>query len=215
MKYIFLALFICASILHLFASFTKNSKLRAISKPILLPSLFFFYIHSVENPSLFISLALLFSWLGDLFLIPNGLKWFTCGGISFIISHLFFVLGYAKGFSFSEIPWFYYVIFPIIYFVIVFAVFIKLKPHLKKGLSIPIGLYLLVNGAMNCFAIFRHCMFGDIASMVTLIGAVLFFISDVILFFVRFDKTFKMKSHFWVMIFYLLGEFLIIFGFII
>ena len=47
------------------------------------------------------------------------------------------------------------------------------------------------------------------------IGAVLFFASDSTLFFVRFKKDGLLKTHFLVMLTYILGEFLIVEGFIL
>lgn len=215
MKYFYLVLFVFASILHLYASFTKNKKLRAISKPVLLPSLLFFYLHSISNPSAFVILAIVFSWLGDVFLIPKGLKWFTAGGISFMISHTFFILAYTENVNVFNLRPIIYVIFALLYAVIVFIAFLKLRLSLKKQIRIPIAAYLLINGAMNCFAIFRLFSTFYLGSIIAVIGAVCFFVSDVILFFVRFDKNCKIQSHFWVMIFYLLGEALIIFGFVL
>ena len=73
-------------------------------------------------------------------------------------------------------------------------------------------LYLLINGTMNCFAIFR-CVSGfSAATLITAIGAALFFVSDTTLFFVRFKKDSILKTHFIVMLTYSIGEFMIILG---
>lgn len=215
MNYLYIALFGLAALVHLYASFTKNKVLRAISKPILMPALLAFYLSNVSDPSIYIILALIFSWFGDLFLIPKGIKYFTCGGISFMISHVFFILAYSTGKNVFANDWYIYVIFALFFTSIASMAFARLKNSLQKPIQIPIAAYLLLNGAMNCFAIFRF--FGDvsIATGITAIGALLFFISDVILFFVRFDKKCKIKTHFWVMIAYLAGEFLIILGFLL
>ena len=212
MNITYIVLFGLAALVHLYASFTKNKTLRAISKPILMPTLLAFYLSNATSPSIYVVMALIFSWLGDLFLIPKGIKYFTFGGISFMISHIFFILAYSMGENVFGNDWYIYAIFGALFVVITFIVFINLRKSLKKPLQIPIGGYLLLNGAMNCFAIFR--LFGSttIANGITVIGALLFFISDVILFFVRFDKNCKIKTHFWVMIAYLAGEFLIILG---
>ena len=72
--------------------------------------------------------------------------------------------------------------------------------------------YLLLNGAMNCFAIFRCITVPSAAAITTAVGAVLFFVSDCTLFFVRFHKESRWKTHFPVMLTYLLGELLIVLG---
>ena len=74
--------------------------------------------------------------------------------------------------------------------------------------------YLIVNGLMNCFAWFRALTMGGAAGIVTAVGALLFFISDSSLFFVRFHKDSRLKTHFLVMLTYSLGEFLIVLGLI-
>ena len=55
---------------------------------------------------------------------------------------------------------------------------------------------------------------GGAAGIVTAVGALLFFISDSSLFFVRFHKDSRLKTHFLVMLTYSLGEFLIVLGLI-
>ena len=53
------------------------------------------------------------------------------------------------------------------------------------------------------------------AAAITAIGALLFYISDTALFFVRFNKDSRLKTHFLVMLTYSLGEFLIVLGLVL
>ena len=141
-------------------------------------------------------------------------KWFTAGGISFMIGHFFFILGYLKDIDFASIPVFLIILLAIFFTAAVLFIFSKLKPHLPKPLFYPMLLYLLINGAMNCFAIFRSISLSSLPGIVTAIGAALFFVSDSSLFFVRFHKNSALKTHFLVMLTYSIGEFLIILGLI-
>ena len=75
--------------------------------------------------------------------------------------------------------------------------------------------YLLANSAMNCFALYQLVSLPCLATAVTFIGAVLFFISDSTLFYVRFKKDGRLKTHFIVMLTYILAEFLIVEGFVL
>ena len=212
MKYFFLLVFAVSTAVHLYASLRKDTRIRNTSKPFILLSLLGFYVLAARSVSTAIILALIFSWIGDVLLIPKGIKWFTAGGISFMISHAFFVLGYLKDIVFSKIPVFLIVLLAVFFAVTVAYVFSKLKPHLPKALFYPMFLYLLINGAMNCFAIFR-CVSGPTAATITTaIGAALFFVSDTSLFFVRFKKDSRLKTHFLVMLTYSIGEFLIVLG---
>ncbi len=212
MKYVFLAVFIVSTAVHLYASLRKDVRMRNISKPFLLLSLLGFYVLAARSVSAAVVLALIFSWIGDVLLIPKGVKWFTAGGISFMISHAFFIAGYWKDVVFSRIPGPLIVFLAVFFAATVAYLFSRLKPHLPKGLFYPMFLYLLINGAMNCFAIFRAVSVPTAAAITTAVGAALFFISDSSLFFVRFNKQSRLKTHFLVMLTYSVGEFLIVLG---
>ena len=212
MKYVFLAVFIIATAIHLYASLKQDKKMRNMTKPFILLALLGFYVLAARVPSTFIILALIFSWLGDVLLMPKGVKWFTAGGIAFMISHVFFILGYLKDVNFAAIPVWLVILLAVFFVSVVTYIFSKLKPHLPKALFYPMFLYLLINGAMNCFAIFRWVSVPSAATLTTAIGAALFFISDSSLFFVRFNKESRMNTHFLVMLTYSIGELLIVLG---
>ena len=212
MKYVFLAVFFVSTAIHLYASLQQNSRLRNITKPFILLSLLGFYVLAARSISAAIVLALIFSWIGDVLLIPKGTKWFTAGGIAFMISHAVFILGYLKDIVFSRIPVFLIILLAVFFATAVAFIFSKLKLHLPKALFYPMFLYLLINGAMNCFAIFRCVSMPTVATITTAIGAALFFVSDTSLFFVRFKKDSRLKTHFLVMLTYSIGEFLIVLG---
>ena len=209
-----LAVFCITTAIHLYASLKQNKPLRNKTKPFILLALLGFYVYSVEviNPN--VVLALIFSWIGDMFLILNGVKWFAVGGVSFMISHFFFILSYLPNINFANINKLIIIVLAVFFFVVVSIIFSKLKPHLPKPLFYPMFLYLLINGAMNCFAIFRFLSCIELASIITSVGAILFFISDCSLFFVRFDRNSLLKTHFLVMLTYSIGELLIVIGLI-
>ena len=215
MNYAMLIVFIITTSIHLYASIKSNKPLKDKTKPYILLSLLGFYVYSVEHIELTIVLALIFSWIGDMFLILKGVKWFAVGGVSFMISHFFFILSYAKTINFESIKLIYVLVLGIFFFITVSIIFSKLRPHLPRGLFYPMYLYLLINGAMNCFAVFRFISNVELASIITIVGACLFFISDSALFFVRFKKDSILKTHFLVMLTYSIGEFLIVLGLIL
>lgn len=214
MNKIFLVLFFIVVTIHLYASLKQDKALRAKSKPLILLTLLAFYCFSAHPVLPTVVLALIFSWLGDVLLIPSGNKWFTAGGISFMISHFFFVITYARMTDLSAVNRTALIVLPLIFAVATVITFRKLRPHLPKALFWPMLLYLLINGAMNCFAWFRSMSSPGSAAIITAIGALLFYISDTALFFVRFNKESRLKTHFLVMLTYSLGEFLIVLGLI-
>lgn len=214
MKTVFLAIFAISAAVHLYASAKQNTKMRNVTKPFILLSLLGFYVLAARSPAAAIILALLFSWIGDVLLIPKGVKWFTAGGIAFMVSHAFFIAGYWKDVNFAAIPGALIVFLIVFFAAAVVLIFAGLKPHLPGALFYPMFLYLLLNGAMNCFAIFRCVSDPTAATITTAIGAALFFVSDCSLFFVRFKKDSRLKTHFLVMLTYSLGELLIVLGLI-
>jgi len=216
-KYIFLFSFIAFTIIHLYATKRNAYFLRGCTKGYILFSLLAFYILYVgeENASWFVVLAIIFSFLGDMFLIPKGIKWFSIGGVCFLLSHFFFILSYAEVTDFNKVPIFAIILIAIAFITATVIIFTKLKKFLPKPLFYPMFFYLLCNGGMNSFALYRFISGINLASIITIIGAILFFISDTVLFFVRFNKNSIMKTHFLVMITYSLAELLIILGFIL
>ena len=91
MKIVFLAVFFVSTAVHLYASLRKDTRLRNITKPFILLSLLGFYVLAARSVSTAVVLALLFSWLGDVLLMPKGNQWFVSGGVSFLISHILFI----------------------------------------------------------------------------------------------------------------------------
>ena len=215
MKTIVLILFFIVTGLHLYASLRQDKPLRNKTKPFILLLLLAYYCLAAQTVSLTVVLALIFSWIGDVLLIPAGVKWFTAGGISFMVSHFFFILSYAALTDFTGVNRAAALILPVLFVIAVLIIFRYLKPHLPKALFYPMLLYLMINGAMNCFAWFRSMSSEGPAALITALGAFLFFVSDSSLFFVRFKKDSRLKTHFLVMLTYSIGEFLIVLGLIL
>ena len=217
--YMYIAIFCVFTGLHLYGSYIKRDTLRAPTKPVILLAILGMYLCWMQfkgaDPSPFLVFAIITSWMGDVLLIPKGVKWFTIGGICFWISHFLFIYTYwESGIVFSAINPAVIVGIGLVYFIAATITFKYLKKSLPKQLFVLMYLYLLTNGAMNAFAWFRllsgSCPLAS--GLCTAIGALGFYISDSTLFFVRFDKDAKVKSHFPVMLTYSLGEFLIVLG---
>lgn len=214
MKIFSIILFLFVTLVHLYASGKMDGKMRDLTKPFILLSLIGIYCFSTEKIVWTVVLALCFSWLGDLFLMGEGPVWFITGGISFTVSHLFFILSYLKETDPEKIGIVTVILLMILYFFPVLIIFDGLRPHLPKDLFYPMFLYLFINGMMNCFAIFRFLSFPSLKGIVTVFGSALFFLSDTFLFFVQFKKESRLKTSFSVMCTYALGELLITLGLI-
>ena len=217
-SYIFLALFVAASGVHLYHSWTDEGKKRAVTKPMLLIFLLAYYIFAAlaagEKLNTVLIVAIATSWLGDVLLIPKGNGWFTAGGISFLISHITFILVYVPHIDFSAVKWYFVAPLAIVYLAIALKIILAVKKNTPKIMVVPMYLYLIANSTMNIFAFMQLLSNMNAASLIAYAGAILFFTSDCTLFLVRYHekKDIIFKRHFTVMLTYLLGEALITVG---
>lgn len=205
-----LVLLAAVSFIHLFVSWDKQ-----VSKPFLLLLIAAYYITSVKRPEFLLIAALLTSWLGDVLLIPQGDKWFTAGGISFMISHFLFVALYASHTDFTAIQPLTVIGVAAVYFGVSAVIIYLVRPYTPKAMIIPMFFYLLANSSMNIFALMQLLSEPCAGTAIAYAGAVLFFISDCSLFMVRNYKNGYFKSYFVVMLTYILGEFMITQGIIL
>ena len=219
LKYLFLALLAAASVVHLIGSWRETHKMRMVTKPMLLIFILLFYLSAVEPAdwSVLLILALATSWLGDVLLMPAGNKWFVMGGISFLFSHLFFISVYVTNIDFAAVKWLLVIPAALVYYGIGLAVILALRKTTPKPMLAPMYLYLIANSTMNVFAFMQMLTRPCAGSVLAMIGAILFYISDCTLFLVRYHKNKNLifKKHFTVMFTYILGEFLITLGMVL
>ena len=119
MGYVFLILFLIASVIHLYHSWKNDARRRAYTKPLLLLFLLVWYLCTTPEVSWVLVAALLTSWLGDVLLIPKGHGWFTAGGISFLFSHFLFIVVYLPSVTFAGIPWLLVIPLALVYYGII------------------------------------------------------------------------------------------------
>ena len=213
-SYIFLALFIAVSLLHLYDSWRDNHKRRRYTKPLLLILLTLFYCFAAEKIDWVLVAALLFSWLGDVLLMPSGTKWFVSGGISFLISHILFIFVYSPHVVWQSVTWWIVIPLAAVYVALSVIVTMSVRKNLEKMMLVPMILYLVANSTMNLFALMLLTSTKTAGAAVAYVGAVSFFASDCTLYLVRYhqNKDLIFKKHFTVMFTYLLGEALITAG---
>ena len=214
MNIIILILFFLFSLVHLYHSWLDDARHRAMTKPFPLFLLALYYVCTTTELSWILLLALLTSWLGDVLLIPKGHKWFITGGISFLMSHFLFIGVYIPYVKWDAVPWLLIAILAVVYVSISVAIMAAVYPSTPRKMVIPMGMYMIANSTMNLFALMRLFSLGSAGSIVSYVGAVLFFISDCVLFLVRFHRNphIIFKRHFTVMLAYLSGELLITLG---
>lgn len=209
---IFIAVFIVATLIHLYASFVWNVKLRNITKPFVVLPLLLYYVFASDNIMITMVLALFFSWIGDLLLIPKGLRFFVAGGIAFIASHFFFVASFIPHINFEILPPWIVISLSALYLMASVCIVNKLSSDIHKPLRPPVYAYLLVNAINNCFAFFMLLSSPSMGAAIAFVGTILFFVSDSVLLHVRFKQGTSWKTHAPVMLTYAFAELYITIG---
>ena len=210
MRYVFLALFVAVSAAHLYASYRSDKRLRSVTKAGILFCLAGYYITSASPISWLLVAALACSLAGDILLIfPHG---FAAGGMFFWAAHIFFVLVYAPNIRFSAVPAWLYPLYAAVYGTAAFLELRYLRQYIPKKLFAPMCGYLCANALMNGAALLQLVSRPCAATALIYAGALLFYVSDSVLFFVRFDRSGRRWNHFVVMLTYIAAEFLIVQG---
>ncbi len=216
MMYVFLSVFLVASVLNLIAAAKTFKVLSAVTKPLLLLSLCLYTVfHGLPEPDCLLAAALCACWLGDVLLMLKGEGWFFAGGLSFFAGHVLIILNFARSADLKSIP--YAAVIPVaaVYAAITVFVITRSVKEAPKLMIVPAFLYLMCNSATNVFALILLLQSPGLHTATAFAGAVLFFLSDCILVLQRYDTRHKwrIKTHFAVMLTYISGVLLITLGF--
>lgn len=169
-----------------FISINQES-LRIFSKPFILISLLIWYLNkkSTLNKSVLVIAALIFGWLGDIFLMNAGSLFFMLGLVSFLIAHIFLTIKFFKiqPFKFNKSTLFIFSFLLLTLFSFLLIQF--LWPHLGD-LKIPVTVYCLVITTMAAAAIQISLSYKFLAQKFYIPGALFFVLSDSTLAFNKF-----------------------------
>lgn len=179
-------------------------------KPILIPLLILFVL--VQRPQQFLSLivgALVFSTLGDVFLLSDAELFFMLGLGSFFIAHILyswiFSAALRREFAFKVNLW------PLSIILTYLIVFLGYLWASLGELLIPVVAYAFIISTMLFLAWTWHLSAQKKSTFIILMGALLFVVSDSLLAISLFKSSFYM-DHFWVMFTYLSAQSLLIYG---
>ncbi len=145
------------------------------AKPLLMITLALYFISASKGyPSwrVYVVIALVFSWAGDVFLISNDM--FIAGLVSFLMAHVFYIIAYHKtGAASGKLrP------LDIIKFILFGALLIwTIYPGLG-GMLIPVLIYALLLLSMGVWAHKRRGATSATSFTLVATGAILFVISD-------------------------------------
>jgi uncharacterized membrane protein YhhN len=178
--------------------------LSLLTKPLLMPVLLWIvWADGKKESRIWLSLALIFSLFGDIFLLFDRQDFFVFGLGSFLLAHLTYIYIYQKKFSFK---WLY--LLPFISFAALFCLGV-LKGHLSADLEIPVYSYISVIMLMGFMASNRTA--SAKSHQWVLLGAILFILSDAFIAVNQFITDIPFSS-FWVMSTYGIGQFMIVKG---
>ncbi len=177
--------------LYILGDLLRIPLLKYVFKPLATILIIFFALlqpmETSETYKFLIITALVFSLVGDVFLLLPSDK-FVHGLVSFLIAHLFFIAAFALGFGpYLEIS---YLIPSAIYAVVFLWVLLSKTGNLK----IPVLVYSLVLMVFLWQASGRFYYLADSSSSLILTGAVLFIVSDTVLAYDRFVRSYKFSS---------------------
>lgn len=201
-------------------------KIRRVSKTLLMPLLalaymVFSYETRNESGSLYIILALMMSWIGDVWLMGKVRQHeegyevtlsderFLLGLIFFFVGHVFYALVFMNQVDFSRIPK------PIFAFLILLLWYgIILFKGVKPSGSIKIGMvfYMMAIGSMIFSALCIYVTNMNLGGLFLLMGAILFGSSDSVLAFQCIRKV-EFLPDSYVMFSYIGGQMFLVLGF--
>ena len=208
-KVLLLTVFILFSVGNVI-SIKKSSDLGTqLTKPFLMPMLLIIYLVSTSNFKLYVILALIFAFLGDFFLMGRE-AFFTLGLFAFLIGHVFYIAALLEPVSFSRLPFGIYLLL-VPYGFYGLLIYSSLLPYLKSN-RLNALLYLTIILIMSFSSLLRLYSTNRYQFWLPFVGSILFICSDTILAFNQF-KTKSKRNEIYIMITYILAQFLIVLGF--
>ena len=211
-KNLTLSIFALVVTAELFSQIFGWSTIHMIVKPILMPALaayFFFSVEKKDKLAFLVIIALLLSWLGDVMLLFQDINpiYFMLGLVSFLLAHVTYILIFSKSSEGFKPKMFTYATG---FLLVMYGGLLLLLMWTGLGdLMIPVIIYTSVIMIMGAMALFRKAS----GASVVLIGAMLFIASDSLLALNKFYQPFA-SAGFWVILTYILAQFLIVTGMI-
>lgn len=222
LSYFLLTLFIADFIIDTLLAHRGNESLRYVSKGLITLLLIIFFItetrplatKAVSKYIRLVCCALIFSFLGDVFLVHDSSLNFMLGLASFLIAHIFYILFFYRINSFKNKSNLLFWISGIIILSYVATLNYLFSSNVTaQGLTTPVLLYSFVLGTMAFAAInvintARHT---KSFAFYIIAGAIIFVASDSMLAFNKFYLTTPLPG-FYIMFTYCLAQFLIVLG---
>ena len=218
---VLIILFICTFIIDSFLAGTGNLEGRYLSKGLLMPLLLVYFFvatntsvnDDVSKSKLYIYCALLFSCIGDIFLLGQGSLNFMCGIGAFLIAQVFYILFFitVRRLHKNNTVFIFVAAIFILAYLITLNSLLWQKVHAQQFV-IPVFAYSIALGLMLFAAIntYNATLRNNIARYF-ISGAIIFVLSDSMIALNNFYLT-KPLPGFYIMFTYCLAQFLLVTG---
>jgi uncharacterized membrane protein YhhN len=196
-KNVWIIFFFILLFADLISIYSGNEILKTVFKPALMPVLILYFFSEtkkiISRLKIWIALALIFSWFGDILLMleEKGSIFFLLGLSSFLIAQIFYIV------FFHNIRMKEYIrgnVLLLLAVVLYYAILISiLSPHLGS-MKLPVRIYGVVISFMLMLAM--HMMFSKNkkAGLLMMLGAIFFITSDSLLAFNKFYSSFAFSG---------------------
>lgn len=169
--------------------------LHQICKPLLMIALLIYFWDKSDNRKdekwvSFVTLALAFSWIGDIMLLFafKHFMFFFAGISAFLGAHIVYIIAYRRA-TFKDKLNFKWSFFPFIVVAYLALMAYLILPYIDNVIQVPISLYAIVLALMIVVAWYRKNQTADESFQLVVLGAALFTISDSVLAINRFSHT--------------------------
>lgn len=169
--------------------------LHQICKPLLMFALLIYFWDKSDKRKGekwvgFVTLALVFSWIGDIMLLFTfkNFLFFFAGLSAFLGAHIVYIIAYKKT-TFKGQFKFKWSFFPLIVIAYLALMAYLILPYIDTVIQVPVTLYSLVLALMLVLAWYRKNQTTDESFQLVILGTALFILSDSILAINRFSHT--------------------------
>lgn len=180
--------------------------------------LMIYYIHSKNSPRdhlmpRFVEIGLVFSLIGDLFLMSNEDSSFVIGTVFFMIAHVIYILAFRMGEEIKDISKEFRVMRWGAYIIILVLLAVNIFSLLDKFINKPVFvIYSVILAAEAMITLNRYEISSRPSFFFILIGVVLFSVSDNLLGFLKFNAIKTDLGRFFIMLTYYGAQYFIMHG---
>lgn len=187
--YITLGIFLLISLVDLYAVYKSDNQLETIVKPLIIASLLVFYVVSSEKINKWYIIALLFSFLGDFFMLDS--KHLLIGTSCFLVAHLTYIKISLD--SLGKTP-LVNVLLPLFFFVAFLIFVIWLIEANISSFIVLIVIYGLVICSLAALSYINYLQKNNRANLFLFLGSFLFVVTNIFMGLNRFYSEYTISK---------------------